>query len=62
VGQEIRATVEKDAKIQLAELAAADKARYAQQAQAVHKWWIQKSPNGEKIYAEATAQLKKIRG
>jgi len=62
VGQEIRASVAKDAKIQLAELAASDKARYAQQAQVVHKWWIQKSPNGEKIYAEAIAQLKKIRG
>jgi TRAP-type C4-dicarboxylate transport system substrate-binding protein len=62
VGQEIRASVEKENKIQLAALSAADKARYADQAQAVHKWWMQKSPNGEKIYAEAVAQLKKIRG
>ncbi len=62
VGQEIRATVEKENKIQLATLSSADKARYSEQAQAVHKWWMQKSPNGEKIYAEAVAQLKKIRG
>lgn len=62
VGQEIRASVEKEARIQLTELSAADKARYGQQAQAVHKWWIQKSPNGEKIYSETLSLLKKIRG
>jgi TRAP-type C4-dicarboxylate transport system substrate-binding protein len=62
VGEEIRAGVEKEGRIQLAALSPADKARYAEQAQAVHKWWIQKSPNGEKIYAETLALLKKIRG
>ena len=62
VGQEIRESVEKEGRIQLTQIPAADKARFAEQAQAVHKWWIQKSPNGEKIYAETLALLKKIRG
>ncbi len=62
VAQEIRATVEKEGKIQLTELSSAEKAQYAERSQVVHKWWIQKSPNGEKIYAETLALLKKIRG
>ena len=62
VAQEIRANVEKEGKIQLTELSAAEKKQYAERAQVVHKWWIQKSPNGEKIYAETLSLLKKIRG
>lgn len=62
VGGEIRQSVEKDGKIQLVELNAQTKARYAEQAQAVHKWWMAKAPNGEKIYAETQALLRKVRG
>jgi len=62
VGQEIRAGIEKEGRIQLVKLTDADKARYAERSQVVHKWWIQKSPNGEKIYAETLSILKRIRG
>lgn len=61
LGEQIRADVRKEGRIEIVTPNAATLAEYAQAAQAVHRDWIAKTPNGQKVYDAAQKILKDIR-
>ena len=61
LGEQIRADVRKEGRIDIVTPNAATLAQYAQAADSVHRDWIAKTPNGQKVYDAALAILKEIR-
>jgi len=61
LGEQIRADVRKEGRIDIVTPNATTMAQYAQAADSVHRDWIAKTPNGQKVYDAALAILKEIR-
>ena len=61
LGEQIRADVREEGRIDIVTPNAATLAQYAQAADSVHRDWIAKTPNGQKVYDAALAILKEIR-
>jgi TRAP-type C4-dicarboxylate transport system substrate-binding protein len=61
LGEKIRADVRKEGRIEIVAPSAATMAQYAQAAQAVHRDWIKKTPNGQKVYDAAQKILGELR-
>lgn len=62
VGEEIRADIEAEGRIEMIEPDADTLAGYAAAAEAVHTAWIAETPNGQAVYDAAVALLEEMRG
>ncbi|MGC1442100.1 MAG: TRAP transporter substrate-binding protein [Burkholderiaceae bacterium] len=61
IGKEIVASVAKEGRIKTLALDDATLKSYADNALAVHQWWIEKTPGGQQVYDEVQAMLKAMR-
>lgn len=62
VGEEVRAAVVAEGRIELVTPSEADLARYREMAQPVYDRWLAETPNGEAVLAAATEALEAYRG
>ena len=62
VGEEIRADIVAEGRIEIVEYSDEQLAQWAEAAQGVHQAWIDATPNGQAVYDAAVAALAEMRG
>jgi TRAP-type C4-dicarboxylate transport system substrate-binding protein len=62
LGEQIRADVEAEGRIEMVTPGDDEIARYAEEAKAVHEQWIADTPNGQAVYDAAVQLLAEMRG
>lgn len=61
VGQSIVDGITKDGSLKMSAPTEAEMAAYDERTQAVHQWWIDRTPNGQMVYDEANRILAEMR-
>lgn len=61
IGEEIRAAVKEEGRIEMVDYTDEQIATWAEQAKSVHEAWIAATPNGQAVYDAAVAALKELR-
>lgn len=61
-GDAIRVRVKGEGRINMTDVDAATMKTYSDGAKVVHDWWIEKTPNGRKVYDRAVELLAEMRG
>ena len=62
IGEEIRASVLDEGRIEIINYSDAQLAKWSEAAQSVHKAWIDETPRGQAVYDAAVAALSQMRG
>jgi len=62
IGEEIRAAVQEEGRIEIVDPTAEELAPHAEAAKAVHEAWIAETPNGQAVYDAAVKLLAEMRG